>query len=269
MLTAALPSNEPATFEQAMNSPEKDLWLKAAKEEYDLLIENKTWRLENLPAGRKVIEGKWVFRRKFNQDGSVDRYKARFVVRGFRQVSGVDYLKHEIFSPIVRIQTVRFLLALTAELNLELKHLDVCTAFLYGDLKEEMYVKQSLGFKDKKNLTKVCRLLKSLYGLKQPPKHWYEKIDFVLLDNGFIHCESDPNLYILLDETAIVLLAVYVDYLILAASTKALVSKVKDILVSQFKKKLLGDLNYCLGVQVVRNRSQGTVFIKTSIFMTF
>lgn len=209
-----------------------------------------------------------MFRRKYKPDGNVDRYKARFVVRGFKQISGVDYLEHELFSPVVRIQTVRFLLALTAELNLELEHLDVCTTFLYGELKEVIYVKQPAGFVDKDYPDRVCRLLKSLYGLKQSPKNWYEKIDFVLLDNGFIHCESDPNLYISVDDTGMVLLALYVDDLILAATSKSLVSKVKEILVGQFKMKMLGDLNYCLGVQVHRNKQLGTVCIHQSKYVS-
>lgn len=159
---------------------------------------------------------------------------------------------------------MRFLLALIAELNLELEHLDVCTAFLYGDLKEVIYVKQPAGFVDKKYLNKVCRLLKSLYGLKQSPKNWYKKIDFVLMDNGFIHCESDPNLYILVDDSSMVLLALYVDDLILAATSKALVVRVKEILIGQFKMKMLGDLTYCLGVQVHRNRQMGMICIHQS-----
>lgn len=137
--------------------------------------------------------------------------------------------------------------------------------FLYGDLKA---VKQPTGFEDKAYPDKVCRLLKSLYGLKQSPKNWYDKIDLVLLQNGFIHCESDPNLYVMIDGNEMVLLALYVDDLILAATSKALVRKVKEILISQFTMKILGSLNYCLGVQVMRNRQQGTVSIYKSKYIS-
>lgn len=113
-------------------------------------MENGTWVLEDLPPGRKAIDGKWVFRRKYKPDGTVDRYKARFVVRGFKQISGIDYMEHELFSPVVRIQIVKFLLVLAIEMDMELEHLDVSTAFLNGDLKETIFINQPKGFTNRK-----------------------------------------------------------------------------------------------------------------------
>lgn len=106
-LAAAAEVLDPISYQQAMSSTKWEHWKQAADEEYASLMDNRTWKLEDLPAGRKSIEGKWIFRRKFKPDGSVDRYKARYVFRGFRQVNGLDYLEEELFSPVVKISTVR------------------------------------------------------------------------------------------------------------------------------------------------------------------
>lgn len=268
MLKAASNVLDPLTFEEAMKSKDKEAWMKAAQEEFDSLIENGTLVLEDLPAGRKAIDGKWIFRRKFKPDGSIDRYKARFVVRGFKRISGIDYLEHELFSPVVTIQTVRFLLALAAELDMELEHLDVCTAFLNGDLKETIYINQPQGFVNRRFRRKVCRLLKSLYGLKQSPKCWFDKINAFLLSCGFIHSSSDPNMYVLMNSKGLAALALYVDDLILAATCMELIVGVKSLLMNQFKMKQLGNLTYCLGVQVHQSRSRGTISIYQAKYIT-
>lgn len=143
-MSAAAQALEPGSYAEAMNTPKRDKWLLAAKDEFNSLIENETWSLVDLPPGRRAIEGKWVFKRKYHADGSLERFKARFVVRGFRQQPGVDYIEHELFSPVVRVSTIRFLMALVAELDWELEQLDVVTAFLNGDLQETVYVTQPL-----------------------------------------------------------------------------------------------------------------------------
>lgn len=127
-------------FEEVMKSKDKEVWMKVVQEEFDFLIENGILVFEDFSAGRKVIDGKWIFRRKFKSDGSIDRYKVRFVVRGFKRISGIDYLEYELFFSVVIIQTVRFFLVLAAELDMELEYLDVCTVFFNGDLKEIIYI---------------------------------------------------------------------------------------------------------------------------------
>ena len=142
-------------------------WESAIKDEMDSLMSNQTWELAELPPGKKALHNKWVYRIKEEHDGN-KRYKARLVVKGFQQKEGVDY--NEIFSPVVKLTTIRLVLKIVAAENLHLEQLDVKTAFLHGDLEEELYMRQPEGFikEDSKNL--VCRLKKSLYGLKQAPR---------------------------------------------------------------------------------------------------
>lgn len=267
VLTAAANVLDPINFEHAMKSPEKDKWLEAATDEYTSLIDNHTWDLVDLPPGRKAIEGKWIFRKKYSSDGQVERFKARFVVRGFKQQAGVDYVEHKLFSPVVRVQTIRYLLALSAELDYKLEHMDVCTTFLNGDLSKDVYIQQPQGVIDQQHPNKVCKLKKSIYGLKQSAKKWFDKIDRVLLACGFKRSISDNNLYILTNEFGVVILALYVDDLVLSASSVQGLEKVKLRLESEFKMKRLGALSYCLGVQVIRNRKQGTVTITQSKYV--
>lgn len=177
---------EPLTYAEAMRGPESDKWRQAAIDEYNSLIENQTWKLEPLPLDRKPIEGKWIFRRKLSADGSIERYKARFVVRGFKQIAGVNYIETELFSPVVRNQSIRFMLALSAELDIFLEHMDVCTAFLNGELKEVVYIRQPEGFADADFPEMFCRLLKALCGLNSLRRRGSRR-----LTNS--SCPSDSN----------------------------------------------------------------------------
>jgi len=137
------------------------------KEEMDSLEKNKTWELVKLPKDRKTVGCKWVFKLKKGVDGKVERYKARLVAKGYSQMEGIDY--HEIFSPVVKLVSIRVVLALVALLDLELEQLDVKTTFLHGDLDEEIYMEQPEGFVQHQKGRLVCKLKKSLYGLKQSP----------------------------------------------------------------------------------------------------
>lgn len=254
LLSAAQLPSDPTTFREAMTGPEREKWRIAAQEEFNSLIKNKTWSLQDLPLDRKAIEGKWLFKKKLQSDGTVDRYKARYVVRGFKQIPGVDYLENDLFSPVVRIPTLRYLFALAAELDLELQHLDICTAFLNGDLNEIIYIKQPEGFEEKLYPDKVCRLHKSLYGLKQAPGMWHQKIDDFLKSLGFKHSSNDPNLYVLYNTLTMVVIALYVDDLIMASNHPGRLQSIKTSLQGKFDMKDLGSLSYCLGVQIIRDR---------------
>ena len=149
--------------------------MQAMQEEMESLQKNHTYDLVELPKGKKALKNKWVFKIKKDGSGTIIKYKARMVVKGFLQKKGVDF--SEIFSPVVKMTSIRVFLGLAASLNLELEQLDVRTAFLHGDLDEEIYMEQPEGFEvsGKKNL--VCKLKKSLYGLKQAPRQWYKKFD--------------------------------------------------------------------------------------------
>lgn len=153
--------DEPTSYENAMKSEQKQSWIDAIDDGVNSIVKNGTWRLVDLPPGKKVIDNRWVFKVKTNTDRSIDRYKARLVVRGFTQEYGVDY--SETFSPVVKVN-VRLILAMAALEKLKLRQFDVKLAFLYGDLDEDVYMAQMIGYDD--NSGKVCKLQKSLYGLK-------------------------------------------------------------------------------------------------------
>ena len=151
--------------------------------EYDAIMKNGTWSLCNLPPGKKVIGTKWVYKLKCKPDGNVERYKARLVAKGYAQEKGIDF--EETFAPTCCMTTIRSICALTAYNGWNVHQLDIKTAFLNGDLHEEVYVMQPRGFVQNGEENKVCRLHKALYGLKQAPRAWYEKIHAHLTALGF------------------------------------------------------------------------------------
>ena len=158
------------------------------------LRKNKTWILVDQPKKQKVVGCKWIFKKKEGIPGvERPRFKARLVAKGFTQVEGIDY--NEIFSPVVKHCSIRIILGLVNQYDLELEQLDVKTAFLHGNLKETIYMNQPEGFEEGEN--KVCLLKKSLYGLKQSPRMWYLKFDEFLIRYGFIRNIYDSCVYIL------------------------------------------------------------------------
>jgi len=170
-------------FQEACKVKHSKEWKKAMEEEMNSLQENKTWELVNLPKGRKALQNKWVYKIKHEGYEKKERYKARLVVKGFAQKEGIDFT--EIFSPIVKMSSIRVILGLVAALDLECEHLDVKIAFLHGELEEEIYMEQPKDFIEKGKEDLVCRLKKSLYGLKQAPRQWYKKFDSFVLEHGF------------------------------------------------------------------------------------
>ena len=159
----------------------------------DSLESNRTCHLVDLPLGCKAIGCKWGLRKKPKPDGSVDKYKARLVAKGFRQRENIDFF--DTFSPVTRITFIRVLISIAALNNLLIHQMDVKTAFLNGDLEEEIYMKQPKGFIVHGQESKVCKLDKSLYGLKQAPKQWHKKFDNLFMSKGFKVNESDKCIY--------------------------------------------------------------------------
>ena len=184
---------EPTTMEEALNSSAKSEWKKALDNEYSSLIEHKTWDLVKAPEGRNIIDSKWVFKVKTNADGTIERHKARLVAKGFTQTAGADF--EETFSPVVKYTSIRTLCAIVNELDLELHQMDVSTAFLNGDLQEEIFMKQPEGYVKQGQENLVCKLNKSLYGLKQASRCWYETFDHFLKESGYKQCTADSCLY--------------------------------------------------------------------------
>jgi len=227
------------------------------EEEYAALQDNNTWELVPRPAKANVVTGKWIFKHKFHADGSLDRYKARWVLRGFTQRPGVDY--DETFSPVVKPATVRTVLTLAHSLDWPIHQLDVKNAFLHGTLSETVYCCQPTGFADPALPGHVCKLNKSLYGLKQAPRAWYSRFASFLLSLGFSEAKSDTSLFIYRRGTETVYLLLYVDDIVLTASSVQLLHRVIAALKKEFAMKDLGPLHHFLGVAVQRHKDQLTL----------
>ena len=181
--------NDPETFSQAISCNESELWYNAMKDELDSMKSNEVWDLVELPKGVQAIGCKWVYKTKRDSLGNIERYKARLVAKGFTQKEGIDYT--ETFSPVSKKDSLRIILALVAHLDLELQQMDVKTAFLNGDLEEEVYMKQPKGFSSREGEHLVCKLKKSIYGLKQASRQWYYKFHEVITSFGFIENPMD------------------------------------------------------------------------------
>lgn len=243
---------EPTKYEEAVKDVE---WVRAMEEEHASLIQNGTWILTTLPSGKKVIDNKWVFKLKQGPDGKIERYKARLVVRGFSQEFGMNYF--ETYSPVVKFTTLRAILALTASENLEVIQFDVKTAFLYGELEEEIYMKQPIGYND--GTGRVCKLLKSLYGLKQASRCWNKRFSTFIQRFGFETSEADPCLFVNRRNEKKTFLTLYIDDGLLASNDPVFVRKIMDFLKMEFEMKF-SNANVYLGLQIKRCKD-GAVFL--------
>ncbi|CAH9148698.1 unnamed protein product [Cuscuta epithymum] len=239
----------PKSVKEALSHPE---WRHAMVEEMNALDLNGTWDLVYLPSGKKSIGCKWVFAVKVNPDGSVSRLKARLVAKGYAQTYVVDY--SDIFSPVAKLTSVRLLISLAATHDWHLHQLDIKNAFLHGDLQEEVYMEQPPGFVAQGEYGKVCRLRKSLYGLKQSPRAWFGKFSQSIERFGMIKGQSDHSVFYRKTKAGITLLVVYVDDIVITGSDTAGILALKNFLHSQFQTKDLGSLKYFLGIEVTRSK---------------
>jgi hypothetical protein len=190
--TASTPSPIPSSVRAGLADPN---WRATMEDEYGALMSNETWELVSRPRNSNVVTGKWIFTHKLRADGSFDRYKARWVLRGFTQRLGVDY--DETFCPVVKPATMRTVLSIAVSRNWPIQQLDVKNAFLHGTLTETVYCSQPTGFADPAHPDLVCRLKKSLYGLKQAPRAWYSRFASFLLSQGFAEAKSDTFLFVI------------------------------------------------------------------------
>lgn len=240
---------EPQTYEEASQEP---AWQKAMEEEITALEQSQTWDLVPRPKDIKPISCKWVYKIKCRSDGSIERYKARLVARGFSQQYGLDY--DETFSPVAKITTVRVLLALAASKDWKLWQMDVKNAFLHGELDREIYMNQPKGFEDTANPNHVCRLRKALYGLKQAPRAWYGKIAEFLTQSGYSVAHADSSLFIKARAGKLAIVLVYVDDLIITGDDEGEVHQTRENLSVRFQMKELGELKHFLGLEVERTK---------------
>jgi histone deacetylase 1/2 len=226
------------------------------EQEYHALLRNETWTLVPPPPRVNVIDSKWVFKVKKHSDGTIERYKARLVARGFRQRYGLDY--EDTFSPVVKPTTIRLLLSLAVTRGWSLRQLDVQNAFLHGLLEEEVYMRQPPGFSDPDHPDHLCRLTKALYGLKQAPRAWHARLATALRAHGFTPSAADSSLFLLQKTAVTMYLLVYVDDIILVSSSQFAANALIRSLGADFAVKDLGQLHYFLGVEVA-SRGAGLV----------
>jgi hypothetical protein len=223
---------EPKTYLQATKSSEKAHWHTAMQQEFNSLISNNTWILQDLPPGRSAIQNKWIYKLKLAPDGSVARFKARLVAKGFSQREGVDY--SETFSPVVKFDSIRAILSIAAADNLLIKQFNVETAFLYGDISEDIYMVQPAGFTDPNNPEQVCKVIKSLYGLKQSACNWNKKFRQTLQTLGLRPTLADPCVFVSSSGPTLIL-AIFVDDGIICSQHTDQIDKVLHQMQDAFK----------------------------------
>ena len=223
------------------------------------IAQNKTWKLTVLPPGRQAIGCKWVFALKLKADGSIDRYKARLVAKGFSQVEGIDFC--ETFAPVARLSSIRVLLALGAHYDWEIHQMDVKMAFLNGDLDEEIYMTQPEGFIQPGMENMECKLTKALYELKQAGRQWYQKMHQALKELNFQSLDTDHCVYRLEHGSTVVFIALYVDDLLILSNELNRLNKFKQDLSRVFDMKDIGEAQFVLGIQIIRDRKNRTLTI--------
>ena len=247
---------EPKSYTEACKL---ECWNKAMQAEISALEQTKTWIVVDLPPGVVPIGNKWVYKIKRKADGSIERYKARLVAKGYTQIEGIDYF--DTFSPVAKMTTIRLLLAVAAIKGWHLHQLDVNNAFLHGDLHEEVYMHLPLGFHSP-GPNKVCKLLKSLYGLKQASRQWFAKLSSLLLTSGYCQAHSDPSLFTKRTASSFTALLVYVDDIILAGDCLTEFAHIKQILDTKFKIKDLGQAKYFLGLEIAHSKKKAFRFLR-------
>lgn len=219
---------------------------------------NHTWKLVELPEGKQAVGLKWIFKSKYDADGVLLKRKARLVAKGYSQREGVDF--DEVFAPVARMETIRILLALGAHKGWPIYQLDVKSAFLNGDLQEEVYVSQPQGFVVQGEEMKVYKLSKALYGLRQAPRAWYNKVHKCFIDLGFERSSNEPTLYTKHQGHAhILLLCIYVDDIVYMGSSQEMLLDFKGTMMKVFEMSDLGLLRYFLGLEVKQGKD--SVFV--------
>ncbi|CAI7881343.1 unnamed protein product, partial [Closterium sp. NIES-54] len=245
--------HEPASVEEALTGDDREAWLASREDEFQSHMENETWTLTNLPSRRKALDCTWVLRMKTDAEGRLERRKTRLVIKGFQQREGIDF--QEVFSPVAKAPTLRLLLAAAAVCGWKVEQMDVKTAFLYGVVDEEIYMKQPEGYDDGSG--RVCRLNKAIYGLKQAPRCWYARLVEALEALGFKVSGCDEHLFMTEGEEEKVFLLVYVDDILLFSPSLERIKKVQGKLKETFQCKALGPVGYYLGLHVERDEVKG------------
>lgn len=232
-------TNIPSTFEEAMESEESKFWRKAMDKEIECLSKNKTWELVENINKKKALDVRWIFTKKPNK-----MYKARLVVRGFQQTDEID----ELYSPVAKMQTLKLLLSFCCQMGIIIEQMDVETAFLNSKINSEVYIKQPKGYED--GSSKVCKLIKALYGLKESPRLWYECLDKVLSNIEFKRNIADPCLYSQIKGKDKTYILIFVDDLLICSKSQNQINRIKNVLTKNFTMKDLGRVKEYLGINI-------------------
>ncbi|GJU83284.1 retrovirus-related pol polyprotein from transposon TNT 1-94 [Tanacetum coccineum] len=254
---AFLTSVEPKNYKDALTQA---CWIEAMQEELHEFERLEVWELVPPPDKAFVITLKWIYKVKLDELGGILKNKARLVARGYRQEEGIDF--EESFAPVARLEAIRIFLAFAAHMNMVVYQMDVKTAFLNGNLREEVYVSQPDGFVDPDKPNYVYKLKKALYGLKQAPRAWYDMLSSFLISNDFSKGSVDPTLFIRREGKELLLVQIYVDDIIFAASTPELCDLFAKIMCSKFKMSMMGKISFFLGLQI--SQSPRGIFINQS-----
>jgi hypothetical protein len=248
-----LDNDEPITYTEAMMGPDSEKWLGATESEIECMHNNQVWNLVNPINGVRPIGCKWVFKKKMDKDGNVHIYMARLVVKGFKQIQGIDY--DETFSPVMMLKSIQILQAIAAYFDYEMWQMDVKMAFLNGNLTEDVYMTEPEGFMDPKYDGKICKLQKSIYGLNQASRSWNLRFDEVVKCFGFIKNMEEPSVYKKVSGSTFVFLVLYVDDILLIRN---------DIPIMD---DILGEATYILGIRIYRDRSKRLIGLSQDAYI--
>lgn len=215
------------------------------------------------PINDKVIDNRWVFRIKRDGDGKVAKYKTRLVAKGFQQTDNFDF--SEIYSPVARLETLRILLAVANQKRLKIHQMDVQGAFLYGNIEEEVYMEMPQGLRT--NESKVCRLRKSIYGLKKSPRYWNDKINQVMEKLGFVRSKNDYCMYCKVSGTSRLYISIYVDDLLIVGSDESEIAILKEKLSASFKVKDFGSASNYLDINIKQNLKNDKIEISQTSYL--
>lgn len=251
--------DEPISYKQAMDSQDSEKWCGAIKQEIEALEENGTWDIVNDYKG-KVIDTKWVFKKKKNTEGKVQIYKARLVARGFQQ-DCVSY--EEVYAPVTSLAIVRCLVSIAAYFGWQLHHIDICSAFLHSKIEEDIYIYLPEGHKESR---KIGKLNKAIYGLKKAPKYWYNTFNNFLTGKGFVRSKTDMCLYTNITGLNKTYLLLYVDDILVTSSDTKYISYLKTEMAACFKTKDLGLVSQYLGVKIIHG--DGYISMDQSVYLT-
>ncbi|GJX29415.1 retrovirus-related pol polyprotein from transposon TNT 1-94 [Tanacetum coccineum] len=254
MFALTVSRTEPKNIKEAMAD---SAWIESMQEELHQFDRLDVWELVDRPLCKNVINLKWLWKNKRDEENTVIRNKSRLVAKGYAQKEGIDF--EESFAPVARLEAVRLFIAYAAHKSFTVYQMDVKTAFLYGPLKEEVYVNQPDGFVDPYHPDQVYRLKKALYGLKQAPRAWYDELSNFLVSKGFSKGSIDPTLFITKHGEDILLVQIYVDDIIFGSTNPKLSKRFEKLMHSKFDMSMMGELKFFLGIQI--HQSPRGIFI--------